>query len=137
MPTHFTINKDHRTIEVRETDKPIVKHCYVPGHDLGAGWTRHLVQLEEGDTADNPASSKGPIYGPCFLCYDVARSGINVGVYDDAGGFYRDLTKHTLRKLRRAHEVSQGKGDQGAFDVWNAVADMLNEVYDDAMPVSL
>jgi len=91
MPTHFTIRKDNSTIAVYETDKPTVKHCYVPGHDLGSGYTRHLVQLEEGDTADNPASTKGPIYGPCFICYDVHRSGISVGVYSNPGEFYDDI----------------------------------------------
>lgn len=32
-----------------------------------------------------------------------------------------------LRRLHEAHEAAQGKGDQGAFDVWNAVSAILKE----------
>ena len=32
-----------------------------------------------------------------------------------------------LHELRQVHEASKGKGDQGAFDVWNAVANLLGE----------
>ena len=32
-----------------------------------------------------------------------------------------------LRRLREADKAAKGKGDQGAFDVWNAVAAILKE----------
>ena len=100
MPTHFTIDQDHRTIETRETGLPIVYHHILNGHDLGGGYTRYLVQMAEGDTADNPCSTKGPIYGPAFVCYDVHRSGISVQIYNDPGEFYDDI--YAARQRREA-----------------------------------
>lgn len=31
-----------------------------------------------------------------------------------------------LAKLREAHDTAQGRGDQGAFDVWNVVAEIVD-----------
>lgn len=36
-----------------------------------------------------------------------------------------------MSRLREVHEASQGKGNQGAFDVWNEVALFLGIQYDD------
>lgn len=73
--THYTINKDG-------------EGTYIVGHSLGNGWTRQIVELERGDTADNPASTKGPIYGPGVVVYDTSASGITATHYNDAGEFY-------------------------------------------------
>lgn len=50
--------------------------------DLGdTGWTRAAVVLDAGESADNPASTKGPIYGPAIVTYDrYADGGIRVHV---------------------------------------------------------
>lgn len=32
-----------------------------------------------------------------------------------------------IDRLRQVHEASQGKGDQGAFDVWNVVAREIDD----------
>lgn len=83
-PTHYTID----ATRAREHADAVT---YVPGHSLGAGWVRHICELNIADTADNPASTKGPIYGPCVVVYDVSPSGIRARQYDDAAGFYADL----------------------------------------------
>src|SRR3954451_24950180 len=36
-----------------------------------------------------------------------------------------------MSRLREVHDASQGKGNQGAFDVWNEVARFLGIQYDD------
>jgi hypothetical protein len=41
---------------------------------------------------------------------------------------------NALETLRTVHEQAQGKGDQGAFDVWNAVAEALGSHGDDRSP---
>lgn len=116
--THYTIDKDHSTIESMETNKPKVKHRYIPGHSLGGGWTRHIVELAEGDTADNPASTKGPIYGPAFVVYDCHKTGITVHVHDDASEFYGALDKSvTVNGHRFAIEVQPESGvNDPAYD---------------------
>jgi hypothetical protein len=35
-----------------------------------------------------------------------------------------------LRMLSEAHQAAVGKGDQGAFDVWNVVAGILGDGFD-------
>jgi hypothetical protein len=35
-----------------------------------------------------------------------------------------------LRMLSEAHQAAQGKGDQGAMDVWNVVAGILGDGFD-------
>lgn len=127
---HYTINKNRRNEQVRMKlgDADVQ---YVPGHSLGEGWTRHIVELAEGDTADNPGSTKHPVYGPCVMVYDVARSGITGTQYNDSAGFYKAIRdfddERVIHKLKQAHEAAQGKGDQGAFDVWNVVGELLKE----------
>jgi len=89
----------HYSIERRHLESGLCEDvCYVPGHTLGNGWTRHIVELAEGDTADNPCSTKGPIYGPAFVTYDCHRSGITVHVDNNAGEFYDAL--YETRKQR-------------------------------------
>lgn len=44
--------------------------------DLGNGWSEASVTLREGDTATNPASTKGPLYGPAKVTYQKAPGGI-------------------------------------------------------------
>lgn len=43
-----------------------------------------------------------------------------------------DSADTILRRLRRIHKDSQGKGDQGAFNVWNEVTQILGIRYEDA-----
>lgn len=43
--------------------------------DLGNGWTEATVWVAEGSTADNPASTKGPLYGPARITYQRAPDG--------------------------------------------------------------
>ncbi len=38
-----------------------------------------------------------------------------------------DTLGSILRELRTAHLLAEGKGDQGAFDVWNTVAAIVKE----------
>lgn len=120
MPTHYTINQKHNTIKVHETNKPVVNHVILNGHDIGNGWKRYMVQLEQGDTADNPASTKGPLYGPGFVVYDVAPSGITVREFDNAGQWYPNLLgskeAEKLREIiRDARQVAQEEGCQAVY----------------------
>jgi hypothetical protein len=48
--------------------------------DIGKGWTRARVELAEGDSAVNPASTKeeNVLRGPMVVEYDRSRSGISV-----------------------------------------------------------
>lgn len=39
------------------------------------------LALQKGETAWNPLSTKGPIYGPVIVKYVIQPSGINVGLY--------------------------------------------------------
>lgn len=103
---HYTIYKSKQDIDPARIPEAQVQ--FVPGHDLGGGYTRHLVQLAEGDTADNPASSKGPLYGPAFVCYDVHRSGIDVGMYSGPGEFYDDI--YDARRKREAMREARLNG---------------------------
>lgn len=86
---HYTISKSDPAVD-SYTDGV----RYVVGHDIGGGWTRHIVQLDKGDTADNPASTKGPIHGPGLVVYDRHHTGITVHEYDNADGFYADVVKN-------------------------------------------
>lgn len=99
----------HFTIKEGKTD-PVTGELatYVVGHDLGGGYTRHMVQLAMGDTADNPASTKGPIYGPQFVVYDCHKTGISVGLYSDPGEFYDDIFE--TRKQREAMKEARLNG---------------------------
>lgn len=123
---HFTLNRDQQV-----NGDPGLDVQYIPGHSLGGGYTRHIAQLAEGDTADNPASSKGPIYGPCVVVYDVAPSGIQIHVDEDASAFYKSVNEGAVEgimmKLRSAHRKNKGKGDQGAHNVWAAVTEIIGE----------
>lgn len=38
--------------------------------------------------------------------------------------------RDVMRRLREVHDASQGKGDQGAWDVWNTVANLLETLED-------
>jgi hypothetical protein len=39
--------------------------------------------------------------------------------------------REVMGELRRAHEAAQGQGDQGAWNVWGAVTNILGIHYDD------
>ncbi len=84
--THYTLSRSAPIESVEDGVK--TKFVYVVGHSLGNGWTRHIVELQEGETADNPASTKGPLYGPALVVYDVSRTNIHVHVHKDAEEFY-------------------------------------------------
>lgn len=84
---HYTLNSPS---VIKAADS---RSVHIPGHSLGEGWTRHIVELTEGDTADNPASTKSPLYGPGFIVYDVAKTGITVREFDDAGPFYDSIVR--------------------------------------------
>lgn len=43
--------------------------------DIGNGWQAATIKLDDGETAPNPASTYGPIYGPCVVTYRRAPSG--------------------------------------------------------------
>lgn len=73
------------------------------GHDHWSGEPMMQVLLNDSTLYDvEPAGPDGPK--------------INV-----------DSADVILRRLRRIHEASQGKGDQGAFNVWNEVCRILGE----------
>lgn len=63
--------------EVKMSDLP--KHVALADVDwlpLGdTGWHRASVNLHAGDTADNPASTKELVYGPCIITYERAPDG--------------------------------------------------------------
>lgn len=69
--------------------------------------------------------------------HDVGDTGIpaiaihlnDVTLYDvdHAGTDTADM----MERLRKVHEASQGKGDQGAWDVWNEVTHILGIKHDD------
>jgi hypothetical protein len=104
---HYTITQSEQDIDPARIPEAQVQ--FVPGHDLGGGYTRHLVELGEGDTSSNPASTKGPILGPCFVCYDRHRTGISVQIYKDAGGFYDDIFEtRKQREAMRAARLADG-----------------------------
>jgi hypothetical protein len=44
-------------------------------HDRGHGWATTTVELKDGETAWNPASTKSAITGPAHLEYDIAPDG--------------------------------------------------------------
>lgn len=46
--------------------------------DVGYGRTVTELALAEGETAWNPASTKGPLFGPSTLVYDNHVSGITI-----------------------------------------------------------
>ena len=51
--------------------------------DIGGGYQRVVIDLGPQDSASNPASTKGPIYGPATVGYLIAPSGsITVKVAD-------------------------------------------------------
>jgi hypothetical protein len=101
---HFTIDKNFNHPDSSLHGK--AAH-WIPGHDLGEGWTRYIVQLAKGDTADNPSSTKRPLYGPAFVVYDVAHTGITTHVHKDAGEFYDALyeAEHQRRSLNGDHNA--------------------------------
>jgi hypothetical protein len=41
----------------------------------GTGWRRASIALDKGEGAENPASTKTPIWGPCTITYDQAPDG--------------------------------------------------------------
>ena len=79
---------------IKSTKKPTTPGTVqVPGHSIGDGSTRHLVELKPGDTADNPSSATEPIRGPGFVVYDVrqvapGRTDTSTRRYANARGFY-------------------------------------------------
>lgn len=83
-------------------------HVFVPGHSLGDGWTRHIVQLDEGDTADAYGTTKRCLYGPGFVVYDCHRTGITVREFDGPQDFYNGLRSTEL--LRTAIDSGQLRG---------------------------
>jgi hypothetical protein len=46
--------------------------------DLGGSWQFFGVVLKRGETAWNPASTKGPLYGPSLVEYRMHYTGIEV-----------------------------------------------------------
>jgi hypothetical protein len=46
---------------------------FIPLGDTG--WKRGSITLDTGDSIDNPASTKRPIYGPCTVTVDIAPDG--------------------------------------------------------------
>lgn len=50
--------------------------------DLGDRWTLAEIQLAKDETAWNPLSTKGPIYGPQAVQYVMHPSGITVRLFD-------------------------------------------------------
>lgn len=46
--------------------------------DIGHNWSVTAVVLKRGETAWNPASTKGPLFGPSLLEYNMHTSGIEV-----------------------------------------------------------
>ena len=50
--------------------------------DIGGGFTIAGVELQRGDTTWNPASTKGPLYGPSLVEYVMHYSGIQVHEFD-------------------------------------------------------
>lgn len=112
---HYTINKNAITTLLTDAaaDRgdwmaPLEHTRYVPGHDIDDGWTRHMVQLDEGDTADNPASTKGPLYGPGFVVYDRHRTSITVREFDSPADFYNSMRSTQL--LVQAIDSGQLRG---------------------------
>lgn len=95
--THYTIYGIADDYEPAPGEKMV----YVPGHDIGNGWTRHMVQIAKGDTADNPSSTKGPIYGPAFIVYDVHASGIRTQLFDTPGQFYAALGEFAIERYKQ------------------------------------
>jgi len=55
--------------------------------------------------------------------YDTDR---RTGKDTAPGAVNSEQLAEVMRKLRKAHVEAQGKGDQGAFDVWNAVERILS-----------
>lgn len=90
---HFTIDSSYspgHNPKLR-TMVAINTPVYVVGHSIG-GVTRHIVDLGNGDTADNPASTKELIYGPAFVVYDVFDDGgTNASVFENAKAFYNSF----------------------------------------------
>lgn len=113
---HYTISKEKAVADAPGMGEGVT---YVVGHSLGDGWTRHIVQLAKGDTADNPASTKGPIYGPAFVVYDCHRSGISVAVLDSAGEFY-DQLRPSKADREHAAEIIDSYIDDVVLDGMNA-----------------
>lgn len=87
---HFTIDKDFNHPDKRDQREfKISEIAWVPGHSVGS-WRRHIVELAEGDTADNPASTGFYLSGPALIVYDVAPDGgINTTIFDNALDFYK------------------------------------------------
>jgi hypothetical protein len=50
--------------------------------DIGQGYTIAGIVLGEGETAWNPASTKGPLYGPGVVEYVMHPTGITVYEFD-------------------------------------------------------
>jgi hypothetical protein len=123
---HFTISKEKASANPEMT--------YVVGHSLGGGWTRHLVELDKGDTADNPASTKGPIYGPSFISYDISPSGITVHVEESCKEFYDSIFRGRIQQAYNLRETVkdalEGDSNDADHDALVACADFLGIEYD-------
>lgn len=93
-PLHYSIDVQDRDCTAITADGRRV--IYVPGHSLGGGWTRQIVELCDGDSADNPSSTKAPLYGgtgkPQLVVYDTAPDGgVRTIIYDSVKDFYASL----------------------------------------------
>ena len=47
----------------------------LPWEDLGGGWETATVNLDSGDFAVNPSSTKGDLCGPATVTYNKGPSG--------------------------------------------------------------
>ena len=55
---------------------------------IGNGYTETVLELEEGDTADNPASTKWVFAGPGTVGYLIHPSGTQVHADESVGRRY-------------------------------------------------
>lgn len=119
---HYTINKDwnHPNNAARRKEQRmdgITEYCYVPGHAFATYWVRRIVELQEGDTADNPAATGFYISGPCVVVYETSPDGrISSNTYARASDFYRELNTRP--------SGASGKFDIGFEDRDHVVAGM-------------
>lgn len=132
MGKHYTIDKKYegRAGLAIEGNEPV----YVPGHSLGEGWTRHIVELAKGDTADNPASTKGPLYGPGFVTYDISPQGTTAYEEDSCKGFYEAIFRGRVQRefdlLKRIRAALEGDSNDAEHDALVDVADFLGVSYE-------
>lgn len=110
MAKHFTLNQHQHGMHGNGVNGDIEVH-WIPPHDIGHGWKRHMVQLEEGDSADNPSSTKSLLYGPCFVVYDVAKTGIRTSTFDTPEEWY-ELMYESMKEFKARHEFALATGSE-------------------------